>query len=330
MSDNSYAYWQQELKAPGQSRDVDSKIAGFWRSAGARTKVDWPIAIWYADGTPNIKIGNKHEVGFNGEQEFMSGATWLGCSAVSKAEYDAAMATGRWADGKAARNMTEAEKHDIDLTPGDNAAPVEEQLADQIATLAEKIEATSEPTTQAAADALSGLLDKMRVLLREAETRRVEEKYPHRLAAEAVDAKWRMVTGLGAVAGINGETRRKAFLRKEQARIDEEASEERDRQEEERRKAAEEAHQAGDAEKAAEIAAAPLPAAEAPRARAGSATGRATGLRKVKVGVITERAAFIAALEGQADFDAFLTDKAQKLARAGVELAGMKINEELQ
>lgn len=69
---------------------------------------------------------------------------------------------------------------------------------------------------------------------------------------------------------------------------------------------------------------------EAPRAKAGTAFGRASGLKKVKVGVITDKAKFVAAITEQPDFIEFLNAKVARLAKANVLLDGMTIKEELQ
>jgi hypothetical protein len=342
-----WRYWRAELKAPGsQPRDTNDRVAGYYRSDGARTKPSWPVAVWYdEDGTPHVKVGNSQKDGEAEYLTFKSEATWHRCVAVEHADYLVAMETGKWiSDGKHARHLDEAAKHDIDLSPGDNAAPVEESLADQIKALADKIDATPEPTTQEQANALSGHLDKMRALLRLAEAERVKLKEPHLQAGREIDATWAAVKQPGEQAGIAGEGRRKAFLRKEQARLDAIAEQERiDRQkaidaenerirlENEARFA--EAQQAGaaDVELEPEVTA-PAPAVEPPRATAGSAFGRASGLKRVKVvdaidyPVLTKHFLDV----GDEDFRNYLMDRAKKATRAKVTLPGVSVRDEMQ
>lgn len=340
----SWLYWKADLASPGTlNRDITDPGCGFWRQRSAKTKPDYPIAIWFED-EPVVKVGNKVTRGQDALLEFLSGSTWLNAVAVPHIDYLSAMENGKWPiDGKPARKMDEAERHDIDISEGDNAAPVEETLADQIATLAEKIDATAEPTTQDQANALSGLLDKMRALLKLAEVERVKEKEPHKTAAEQVDAKWREVKTPGEQAGIAGEARRKAFLRKEQARLDAIAAEERRKQQaiidaENERIRQENAQREADAAEKGEDTPAALvpeitaPAAEAPRATAGGTFGRSTGLRKVTV-VDQVDAAVLAQhfIDGKdADFISYLTDRAKKALRGKITLPGVTTKEELQ
>lgn len=340
----TWTFWKADLAAPGTlSRDVTDPGQGFWRHKGAKTKIDWPIAIWFEGDVPKIKVGNKLTEGEDALLEFLSGSTWLNAVAVSHADYLAAMETGKWSDGKPARKMDEAERHDIDISEGDNAAPVEESLADQIAALAAKINATAEPTTQDQANTLAGNLDKMRALLKLAENKRVEEKQPHLDAGREVDSKWQAIGEPGGNAYRDGEAKRKAFLKKEQARLDAIAAEDRRKEQEridaENKRIREENERiAAEAAEKGEDAAATLvpeisaPAAEAPRATAGGTFGRSTGLRKVTV-IDAVDVAVLAKhfIDGKdADFITYLTDRAKKAVRAKITLPGVTTKEELQ
>lgn len=346
MADTRYLYWRAELKNPkSQSRDTaDGYTDGFWRAHAAKTKTDYPVAIWHDGDDEMIQVGRKQFAGNLPEGNDFRDGTWQHCTAVTKEEYDAAVETGFWPDGKPARKMDETERMGIDISAGDNAAPVEETIADQITSLAAKIDKTPEPTTQDQANALSGLLDKMRVLLRLAEAERVKLKEPHLQAGREVDATWSAIKTPGEQAGIAGEARRKAFLRKEQARLDEEARQERIKQqaviaaenerirlENEARFA--EAQQAGaaDVELVPEVTA-PAPIVEPPRATAGSAFGRASGLKKVKVvdaidyPVLTKHLLDV----GDENFREYLMTRAKAATRAKVTLPGVLTKDELQ
>jgi hypothetical protein len=340
-----YRYWRMERKTPNsQPRDTNEDIAGFWRHDGAKTKPSWPVAVWYdEDGTGHHKVGNSQKDGDDALIEFKGDTTWHKTTAVTQAEYDAAMATGFWADGKNARHMDDAEKMGIDIGAGGNNAPADETLAEQIAALAGKLDTTPEPSTQEQANALSGLLDKMRALLKLAEGERVKEKQPHLDAGRDVDAKWQAIGQPGGDAYREGEARRKAFLRKEQARLDREAAEEGRRQQAivdaenariraENEKAAAEAAEAGQDSPAPPMPEIAAPAVEAPRAVAGSAFGRASGLKKVIVldALDIEALAFHFIETKDDDFVTYLTERARKAIRAKVKLPGVTTKEELQ
>jgi hypothetical protein len=244
----SYLLWKSELQTPTtEDRRADrptdpQKLSGFWRINAAKTKPDYPVAIWTEEGqgATIFQIGRKimntveHDTEWH---EFVAGS-WLDCTAVTKADWSQALDTKFWPDGKPAMRMTDEEKMGIDVTPGDNNAPVSETLAEQIAALVEKAKAMPEPTTQAQADAATGILDKLRSLLRLAEAERVAEKEPHLEAGRAVDAKWSNIMSPAKDAGAELDARRKAYLRKEQQRLDDIAAEETRKRQEEARRAA--------------------------------------------------------------------------------------------
>ena len=341
---DTYDRWRAELNGQEPERqNVDTDIDGFWRIVGAKTKPDYPVAIW-GNGL-NLRIGNRDIMGGSeGWHEFI-GASWLHCVAVTKLEYDQARLNGRWSDGKPARQMDEAEKLGIDVSTGGNNPPIEESLADQIKSLAATLDATPEPVDQDAANKLSGNLEKMRGLLKLAEAERVTEKEPWLTGEREVEAKWKAVKAPGEQAGIAAEARRKNYLRKEQARLDAEAAAERKRLQaeadrENERIRAENAAKLAEAEKeggqpieegelASEVAA---PVVEAPRAVAGGAFGRASGLRKVKVAVVEkpEELAMHFIKTNDGDFSDYLQKRAAAALRGKILLPGCISREELQ
>jgi len=355
----SYDLWNAELLNPVPASDrlertiKPTMMSGFWRIEAAKTKADYPVAIWTGEGqtATMFKIGLKlmnTEQDPNEWQDFLD-RTWPLCHAVTTPAYHAAMASGFWADGKPARKMSDEEKLGIDVKPGDNQAPVEEALADQIAALVEKADATPEPQTQEQANAATGILDKLRTLLKRAEAERVAEKEPHLEAGRAVDAKWALIADPGKRAGVALDSRRKAYLLKEQARLDAIAAEETRKREEaaraeqERIRLEREAEFRQHAEEAGlpqedvdrHIAETPVPEVkvepvEAQRATAGTEFGRASGLKKVKVAVIVDKAALLAALADDADMLEYLQSRADKALKAKITLPGVKIEEVLK
>lgn len=349
----NYDLWNAELKNPVPESDrlersVDPlMMSGFWRIEAAKTKADYPVAIWTGEGqtATMFKIGLKlmnTEQNADKWQEFLD-QTWPLCHAVPTPAYHAAMASGFWADGKPARKMTEEEKLGIDTKPGDNQAPVEETLAEQIAATVEKAEAMPEPKTQDEADAATGIVDKLRKLWKRADEERDREKRPHDEAAAAVQAKWKPIMEPAKIAGAALDERRKTYLRKEQARLDAIAAEEtRKRQEaakieaqriadEENARRAAEAAEKGetptDVVKAEDIAMPEVAPVEAARATAGTAFGRNSGLKKKNVGTITDKDALIAALKDDADFTAYLQSRVDAAVRAKVTLPGVTVKE---
>lgn len=286
-----YLYWQAELSKPGlMSRDTTDPVDGFWRINAAKTKADHPVAIWHEGGSEIIQIGRStRHAGASAEADDFRSKSWMHCQAVTQEAYNAALETGFWSDGKPSRRMSDEEKMGIDTGSGDNNAPLSESLADQIAALADKINKTAEPTTQDQANALSGMLDKMRALLKLAEAERVKEKQPFLDGGKEVDQRWQAIGEPGGNAYRDGEARRKAFLKKLQDKLDAEARAERKRQQDavdaendrirkENQKRMDEAHDFGGVdgsdltveppELLPEVAA---PAIEAPRAKIGRA-----------------------------------------------------------
>ena len=332
-----YRYWRAELASPGsQSRDTaDTPTDGFWRAQAAKTKPDYPVAIWHEGEVETIKIGRRQfDGGSTAEGHDFRDGTWQHCVAVTKEIYDAAVDTGFWPDGKPARKMSDEERMGIEVGGGDNAPSTEDSLGDQIASLADIINNTDEPKTQDEANALAGRLDKMRALLKLAEAARVKEKEPDLQGGREVDAKWQAIGQPGGDAYRDGEAKRKAFLKKEQARLDAEAEERRKQQQAEieaqQAAAAAEAAERGEPVPAATPAAAVVPPAEPQRARAGSTFGRATGLRKVTRAKITDIGKLLQALSTHKEMIEFAQTLANRAAKAGIPLDGMEIEEVME
>lgn len=344
------------------------RIGGYWRRVRGKTLHDDPVMIFTdpdksinPTGATIIQTGpypamnsNDHEKRF---YEFLS-RDWLWCIPVTKEEYAVAMDTGFWPDDKKpARDMPREQKLGISIEGGGNNPPVEVSLELQISNLADDLDKATEPTSQDEADALTGKLDRMLALLKLAETEFEKEYRPLKSAADAISAKWKAIGTPGRTAHDKAKARRQQYLKREQQRLDAiaaaeaqkrraeaeaAAKAERDRlAEEQRKKVEEEAAAAGFSEEEgrelAEHVAQSLPIPEvavapviAERAKSSSTFGRSAGLKKVPVGIITDKVKFITAITGQPDFDQFLADKVKKMAKAGVVVEGMKIEEQLQ
>ena len=355
-----YALYRAELTTPSTEEQRHNRPTsplqcnGYWRINAAKTKTDWPVLIWTSPDAPDngtaVRIGGME---FNAKadperwQSFATGS-WLHCTAVTRDEYSNAINTGFWADGRPARNMTQAEKLGIDTEvrgDGTNAPTKAEILAEQIASLTAKLKAAKEPTTQDEADALQTLLDKMGILLKEAEAERVAEKEPHLQAGREVDARWKAIAEPGAEARFAADNRKKSYLKKEmqrrQAEAEAKAKEEAERraaeQEERNRELAAQAESMGMPVEDLADPVAPEPIAPAPveMPKASSAVGRASGLKKVRRGKITDLQMLIDYFfpaDGNPDPEAlaYLQGRVDKATRAKITLPGVTVMEDFE
>lgn len=340
----AWELWQAELENPTpEDRRLDrptdpALIEGFWRRLRGKTLHDdsiiinagrWAKASWtsYRDIDPASE-----------EWQNFLGKDWLHCVATTREDTTVAISTGFWPDGKAAKQMTRDEKMGIDTATGGNNPPVEESLADQIKNLAARIDETKEPATQAEADALTGKLDRMRRLLNLAEEERKKEKEPWLRGGQEVDNRWKAIGEPGGNAYRDGTNKQKAFLRKEQKRLDDLAEAERKRLREEADASAATANQqAEQMGMEPEREQAPEPVVEAKKARTSSSYGRAASLKKVKVAVIDDLPKLVNSLlfpgEGNpvdTETMAFFQEKADRALRGGITLPGVKVEEAMR
>lgn len=252
----SYKLWHAELKATTpEDRRADrttepSEMSGFWRINGARTKPDYPVAIWTAEGkTATIfQIGRKMmstETHPKEWQDFID-SSWLKCTAVYQARtektppdaetWSEALDTGRWKDGKPSREVTAAEKADIiPTTPAEkggnapldeNGDPIDEfwlQIKEGLAADAEALKELGPITSLEIANKAAAILERMSARGTQGEARRKAEKKPHDDAAALVQAKWTPI--LNPASALVIETKRLivAFSKAEEARLKREA-----------------------------------------------------------------------------------------------------------
>lgn len=357
MSKPSHALWRSEQVTPipvdrRHDRTTDPfQMLGFWMLDGARTKPAWPVAIWMNDGKDSAfwQIGMVLKNTTADAEDFAEFTqwSWLKCVAVSESDWHTAINDGYWPLGEGetarrpARHISDTEKLDIiPDTPASAGGNMGEdqfhaQVVSKIETELAKIPALQWPfKSLEEANKGAAIVEILRALGKQGEAKRKAEKQPFLDQAAGVDARWiRVRDASDAVQRLVSAI--DTFQRAEKQRLQREADEreqaERERLAEEARKQAEQAGQLVDeAEVAAmveeRLAETPVVPVEAPRV--GTAYGRAISRFRRKMGVITDRAAFVAALDGQDDFNAWLQDKADKLARAGTALNGMRIETE--
>jgi len=244
---SDYAYWRRELKNPGgpDARDTAEPVAGFWRYLGAKTKTDWPVAIWYDhEGVASHRVGNSTKDGADELTAFMGESTWVKCIAVTQEEYNQAMTSGVWSDGKQARNMSAAEKLDIipdtpaeeggNMELDEDGNPVDPfwlQIKIKLGNAQKAIEALGKIDTEDKANKVAAQIDILTEAGKLGEARRKIEKAPHDAAAAAVQTKWVPVLQPASLAIKDSKDAIDAFQKAERARLqriaDEEARQER-------------------------------------------------------------------------------------------------------
>lgn len=354
-TENYYAVWQAAKRGTAADPQNDQAICGFWRIASAKTKPDTPVAIWPVGDQQVAKIGRRDPVteGSKDWHDFI-GWGWTKCVPVEKAEYDAAIANGEWADGKSSRQQSDEERLGVAAGEGDNAPPADELIEDQIKAAVESAQAITKVTSADEARKANELAERLQGLYRLGDAQRDKEKRPHDDAAKAVQARW-----LPIITPAETERKRliavaKEWIKTEEARLAREAEAERrkkqaaidaenERIREANRKAAADAEarrieQLGNAPIGSEPEPEPEPEleqeiapakVEVPKVQAASTFGRATGLRKVTRGTITDMAALAAALVAikHPELVELLQKLADRAAKAGVPLAGMEITE---
>lgn len=382
MANEGFEYWTRELVEidagfvpsidfPGkQERMTSEDVLGFWRLMGARTKPDAPIAIWRDDGQTDIIIqfGRKTPERFDPKgrawHEFMS-STFLKCAAVRRRQWNAALETGKWEDGKISREQTVNEQLGLDEIPttpasqggnmpeGEDADKLHAQIEAKIGALTEKARAIGTIDTLDKANAAAEILEPLRGLYKQGENRRKEEVAPFDEGRAKVQAKW-SILGSAKSWGETLVASIQKFRDKEKARLE---AEERKRQDEERRRIAEEtriklaaeaaerhrqAEQMGmteDAPSAEDIAAqaeeiaaeavAEQAAAAAPieAPRVGTAHGRGVSAPKIKTATVIDAKTLALHLISIEDAELWecLQKRANAAARANIALPGCEI-----
>lgn len=348
-----YAYWHTMLQQPGVYVDPEHQgpLNGYWRLIGARTKADYPVAIWKNEnGEEVIKVGRKAEfltASHDGADFLASG--WPKCVACTEEAYTAAIEGGFWADGKPSRIVSDAVKLGLDLgagATGGNAPPSYELLSQQLDELVAKAR-DLQITDQESADKAKVLADRIHLVWKEADSEREKEKKPHDLASSEVQAKWMAHMQPARDARTKLMNTLQQWLAAEQRKREEAAAAENER----RRQAAiaqwnEDLETLSDEDFLEKYGKAkPRPEPDAPaeevapepelnftpvaaeKVTAGGAFTRNTSAKKKKVAEIVDMDKLYAALKDEADFIAFMQKKADAALRAKITLPGVKVVE---
>lgn len=264
--------------------------------------------------------------------------TWVSRSPVSYEVFRNAFEGKGWPDS------LPSETAGMGHNRPDEAADPFEALKFDLEAEQEQAEAfLKEPvTTQDAADRAAAWAKKLGEIAKKADNHRKVEKQPHIDAGNAVDQKWNPVRDLAKDLSTRLKRSLDDWLRKqreaEEARrrkAEAEAAEAR-RKAEEAAKAAETeaARSSEDAEKAEAEARAAAEAAEAAAKEAAARpvnagrTGAKVAYKTFKTGEITDQDAFYQAVKDRDDVREFFQTLANRAARGGHELPGMKIKED--
>jgi len=333
----AYAYWQEGLIL-GAGRELtreQQKLLGihdgdprpgFYRKRNKARKDD-AVAIWN-DETGVIAVINGEAVDPD--------SVWTYCARwpISHEQYEAVMDGAPWPDDGPSRADA---GHNLPDDPHE-AAKIEfegeKETAEEI--LARPIKTQADADRAAvAAKRLSDLHGKVDKMFRAEKDpivlagREVDEKFRWREDAKALSVKLKRHQDdfLREQQRLELERQRKA--REEEMRLQREA-------EEKARIAAQEANKASDEEKArlqreadeaAAAAAAKAREAEAQRVSAGR-TGARVSLRTFVDAVITDYPVLVEALRDRQEMKELVQSLANRAAKAGVELPGMKIRQE--
>lgn len=186
---DEYKFWREALAGNKPQMSEGSPEPGFYRwpkkaAYGAR-KTFKAVAYWRdADGNMQCAIDDKDAEIQYGTDIWIS----VGAHPVSYEDYQGYITTGKWHDEHELVAMGSNQPPDDDSYEGLKAA------IDDLAREANKLlVANKVAETQAEADQLSNLADRLAELGKRAEDKRKAEKKPHDDAAEAVQAKWKPV-----------------------------------------------------------------------------------------------------------------------------------------
>jgi hypothetical protein len=320
---NRWAWWQAALKGNFGQASESHPEQGYYRTR--RKDGQWePVAIWF-DEEPGKWLAYR-----NGREARDVNELWVWSmrQPITHAAYEKAMAGGGFDDEPPA-------------PIGDNSGATDPfdalkiELAGEAEQIAEFLK--REVKTQGDADKIGIWSKRLADIGKRADSQRVVEKEPHLTASREVDNKWRPIIEDAKDWAAKAKKHVEPFLiaqkRAEEARA-RAAVEEAARLRREAEAAAQAAREAEHVDEKAEAERARLiqqaqeaeKAAEVKNAAAGR-TGARVALRTDKRGEIVDYDALLMALKERAEVKELIQSLANRAAKSGFELPGMKIVE---
>lgn len=319
MADADYTFWQDALAGKDMSKrtHMNDPQPGFYR-----TKRGDAVAIWYDSG----KIVAKENARMVDAEDVWS---WCCTAPVTHEAYTHRMEQGAWPDGAPPNPATIG--HNM---PDDPA----EALALELAGERELAEAFLKKPIQSEDDADKAAVWSKRLgnISKKADDHRKVEKQPHIDAGAAVDAKWNPIRDGAKEISTALKRHLDGWLRQKQAEEAERQRKAREEAEAKRRAAEEAARKASAEDEAAkaeaerlakEAAAAEKEAAQNHNASAGR-TGAKVAMRTFTFAEITDYDALLTALKDRDEVKELVQSLANRAAKSGIELPGMKIIQE--
>lgn len=310
-----YSYWRNALEGDfGAVHDGDPQ-PGFYRKRN-KSGTDQACAIWVKDGEFVATLDGEP---VNAPDIW----SWVCQNPITHEEFNAFKDTGSWPDDAPAigHNAETGDPHsDLLIEFAGEKEQAEEFLKTPI-------------TTQEQADRAAVWSKRLSVISKKATDQHKVEKQPHLDAGRAVDDRWRDLKEEPKALSTRLKRHMDDFLR-EQANLEEqrrkEAEAEAERKRIEAEKAANAAQNEKDAEEALRLKEEAEKAESATKAQNSSAgrTGAKVALREFVSGQITDYDKLVIALKDREEMKELVQSLANRAARAGVELEGMKINKE--
>lgn len=320
---HTYDFWEAQLKEENYTSDLPgdefyySPQPGFYKKRTGRDGPWEPIAFWEQDG--NIVASNPR-----GAIDAVENWSWCMANAITEEEYRFYEKNGRWSgECEVGHNNPPDGFEEMKSQTQEIIAKAEQWLDERII------------STQSDADKATGFQQALSKLSKQADNERKEKKKPHFEAGKKIDADYKPLIEEPKSTISKLKSCLTVFLRAEKKKNDER---ERLEQIEAAKKIAEAEKIKNDAEKknltakeekiVKEGEAAVAFPVRKKKVSAGGNTGRKLTLRKVKRGEIVDYDKLLNALKDRDEIKDLVQSLANRAAKAGVELDGMKIVEE--
>lgn len=315
----TYEFWECALnnKKTTIQLDVNTPLPGFYKAKKHKEAPWHPVAIWY-EGDKCTAIDHQ------GQIDVSKAWPWCAKYPITEDDFRYYEQHGKW----------QGECEVGHNNPPNDFEELESQIQEVIAKAENWLDGRT-ITTTADADKAAGFQQTLSKLSKQADNERKEKKKPHLEAGKKVDADYKPLIDepKGTITKLKSCIT--VFLRAEQKKADEKARQE---QIEAAKKIAEAEKIKADEEKKnltareekivqeAEVAvAAPV---QKTKVSAGSNTGRKVTLRKVTSAQVVDYEKLLEVLKNREEIKDVVYSLANRAAKSGVELDGMKIIEE--